>query len=565
MPCDGNLSCTKGKCNAGPANVNFLQATLETTNEDKDDDTHVEIGGLFFWPGDGKTHYDDWSTHLAFLTPSSIPLTELPAHDLFLRATPNGDDSWKLNFIINGVRDDGTHFEFRKDNVWIANEGSSATEIHWNLGAPGLDLIWNDTDANGLPLNPTWRGSPGGKSCLGSSGPECWDLSKVCPFHASPLADDLTDYGRCSSQAPTYDRSWLCGWHANWFPATFDGKIASGGGKNNQLYGYIVYGWGDDDFHVNLSPQDNSVNLARDALVTEFDSDETTDQFLSNWWNGFDNDDRVHGLQDYQARIIGLVGIDTEHGPHGELHPVYVFSVRDPRRLPFLDTWGIFIRNWGNEGACGGSQHYLDLNQFTLRFPAPPGAELATSVQEGVSVDLDAGSENGSDFSSFSRTTLSPLQHDAHGAFAEITFNIGPPEAHTFIDGAIDLIWKCGNDFCPPPPPSKPASPAPPPTSAVNEDEEVLPGVSLLSKDQASQLVKQFPSRPPPAPGPARSIALVPFVKPTPQAPKLGQGALTDRAVPDTARQQRSIEVQKSVCNMLGNDPKRPAICSSLP
>jgi hypothetical protein len=91
-----------------------------------------------------------------------------------------------------------------------------------------------------------------------------------------------------------------------------------------------------------------------------------------------------------------------------------------------------------------------------------------------------------------------------------------------------------------------------------------LPGVSLLSKDQAAQLVKQFPSRPP-ATGPIRSLAVVPYVPPPSQVLKVGQGVMTDRAVPDAARQQRSIEVQKSVCNMLANNPKKPDICGSLP
>ena len=62
-----------------------------------------------------------------------------------------------------------------------------AKEIHWNLGPPGLDLVWKDTDANGLPLNPTWRGSPGGKSCLTDSGAGCWDAFKICPYHPAPL------------------------------------------------------------------------------------------------------------------------------------------------------------------------------------------------------------------------------------------------------------------------------------------------------------------------------------------------------------------------------------------
>ena len=94
------------------------------------------------------------------MTPDSTPIASLAHGELFLRSIPNGDDEWKLNFIVDAVRDDGTHYEFRKDNVWLTNEGDSAKEIRWDLGPPGLDMLWKDTDANGLPLNPTWRDLP---------------------------------------------------------------------------------------------------------------------------------------------------------------------------------------------------------------------------------------------------------------------------------------------------------------------------------------------------------------------------------------------------------------------
>jgi hypothetical protein len=561
IPCQGVSSCKQGVCSADSSNVNFLQATLDTTNEDKDADTQVVITGLWSWPGDGNTHYDDWSTHLAVLSPSSTSLASIQNGSVTLHSSPNGEDNWKVNFIVNGVRDDGAHYEFRKDNVWLANGDHADTYApSWTLGPPPLDLVWNDTDANGLPLNPTWRGYTDG---------EWLDEGKVCAFHASPLAGDLNDYGRCSSQSQTYDRSWLCGWHANWFPVAMDGIIPRGGGKNNPMRGYIFFGWGDDDFHVDLSPLSYASNFGRSSLVTEFDSDETTDEFRSNWWKDFDDDDDVWALADHEARIIGLYGIDTEHGPHGELHPVYVITVRAPRPNipggdPILDTWGVFIRNWGNEGACGGSQHYLDLTQFTLRFQAPPGAEAATSVVEQTQTGFDAGSESGSDWSGFSRSSLSPVQHDANGTFVEMTFNIGPPEDHTFIDGNLSIGWKCGNDFCkkPPPPPQKPTLP---PAAPQEEADVVLPGADLLTSDQVSQLQQQFPARPPAAHGPSRPIAITPFTGAKPQVSKVGQGSMADRAVPDNASQQRTKDAQKKICQMLANNPKRPAICNSLP
>jgi hypothetical protein len=571
MPCQGTLSCQKGTCNSGTSNVNFMTATLDTTNEDKDDNTHLVIAGILSWPGDGNAHYDNWSTHFAPLTPSSIPLANLLKRNLFLQASPNGDDSWKLNFIIHGIRDDGSHFEFRRDNVWLTNEGSPATQIQWSLGPPGLDLVWADTDANGLPLNPTWRGAPGGESCLEDSRVECWDAFKICPYHPTPLESNNlcdpfghctgatpNDYGRCSSQSPTYDRSFLCGWHANWFPVTFDGTADSADFSS----------WpADGDWHIDFSPVHPLANMGRNALLAEFDSDETTENFTESFWRNVNLSNTVHHNP---ARVIGLMGLDTEHGPpggHGELHPTYVLQLRLNGSGPPIDRWVLFVRNWGNEGYCGGSQHYLDLQRFTLRFPAPPGAEGATSVKNTDAPDLDAGSENGSNWSGFGVSGLSPVQHDANGAFVEMIFSIGPPEDHTFIDGRVDITWMCGSSACPepPPPPNTPAPPTSPPAEAQHENDDLLPGADLLTKAQLDELQKQRPSRRRSLSTASRPIQTIPFTASTQQAFNVGQGALTDRTVPDPGRQQRMLDAQKSICKTLANNPQRPAICNSLP
>ena len=567
MPCQGNLSCKKATCMTDPPNINFLRAMLDTTNEDKDNDTQVSIAGSFSWPGDGSTHYDDWSTHLAPLTPSSASVASLPIQNLFLSAHPNGDDSWKLNFILDGVRDDGTYYEFRKDNVWLTNEGDSATQINWNLGPPPLDLVWKDTDANGLPLNPTWRGSPGGKSCGEGTEAACWDAFKVCPYHPTPLESNnwcipLTDvctgatpddYGRCSSQAPTYDRSSYCGWHANWFPVAFDGTADSADFSTFPK---------DGDWHVDFRPRDTESNIGRVQLLAEFDSDETTENFISDFWNH--EVDLSTVVNHNTARVIGLMGIDTEHGPpggHAELHPTYAFQIRLTGSTTLNDSWAIFVRNFGNEGACGASQHYLDLQQFTLRFPAPHGAEGATRVDELVS-NFDAGSENDSNWSNFTVSRVSPVQRDENGTYVEMTFTIGPPEDHTFIDGSVSLSWMCGVFSCPNLPPPSTANP---PATSQFEDDDVVPGANLLTKDQLSQIQKQVPSRRLMASRTSRPIQVVPFTASTAKVFKVGQGSLTDRTVADTARQQRMVDVQKSICAMLVNDPKKPGICGSLP
>jgi hypothetical protein len=99
----------------------------------------------------------------------------------------------------------------------------------------------------------------------------------------------------------------------------------------------------------------------------------------------------------------------------------------------------------------------------------------------------------------------------------------------------------------------------------VNKEEDGLPGANLLSEAQVSELLKQFPSRPGGQHPPSRPIAIVPFAKTTPQLFQVGQGSLSDRTVPDTNRQARTMEVQKSICKTLANNPQRPEICTRLP
>lgn len=88
--------------------------------------------------------YDTWSTHRAQLTPEWIPLATIANGAVSLHSKPKGSDSWKLNFIVDGVREDGTHYEFRKDNVWLATLHFDYHTIEWALGPPPLDVVWKD-------------------------------------------------------------------------------------------------------------------------------------------------------------------------------------------------------------------------------------------------------------------------------------------------------------------------------------------------------------------------------------------------------------------------------------
>ena len=70
------------------------------------------------------------------------------------------------------------------------------------------------------------------------------------------------------------------------------------------------------------------------------------------------------------AIVVGLAGLDCEHGCGTELHPVYGLAIR-VNDDPSDDTWAIFVRNWGNEGYCSQEQHLLDTTRLAFMISAP--------------------------------------------------------------------------------------------------------------------------------------------------------------------------------------------------
>src|SRR5262249_1392940 len=115
-------------------------------------------------------------------------------------------------------------------------------------------------------------------------------------------------------------------------------------------------------------------------LAVEFDANEFAERIAQGteetfWWHQFVTDSRKRsGLKDKFAIVTGLMGLDSEHHGHAELHPTWVLSagVEEEGKGGNLDeVWAIFARKWGDEGFCSRMQHYMDLpdQKFTLRLP----------------------------------------------------------------------------------------------------------------------------------------------------------------------------------------------------
>src|SRR5262249_49496200 len=132
----------------------------------------------------------------------------------------------------------------------------------------------------------------------------------------------------------------------------------------------------DDDYNIRLVRGDRAGYTAAnpDHILCEFDSDETIDHFRTPWWERFhravdDSNARARQMIDGSFAIVtGLVGLDCEHTCGNELHPVRALAMNVQPSIDD-DLWAIFVRNWGNEGFCGTSQHfiYFPNNLYTVR------------------------------------------------------------------------------------------------------------------------------------------------------------------------------------------------------
>jgi hypothetical protein len=383
-----------------------------------------------------------------------VPLSfqSLPVSQMYLRLGYEDDD-----YSDNGYydHDNGTDDQCRG----IGNAYVELRIQHNPYPVPGFDqnspsgtpapfdLVANAWDANGLPENPQWGWQT---THTDLPNPDLW-----CPesFRSS----------QCTTQNPTIDATSGIGLHnivcsigargspysfsghVNWFPGTYWGFL--------QWDGHSDPIFDDDDYAIRMSTPNNAglVDSNGGTLETEFNSDETVDHFLSPWWdklhNAVQQDEaewalalstnreaprrygRTHDMIDNRkAFVTGLIGLDCEHHCHSESHPVYAMGVRQEDESSVIETWDIFVRNWGNEGYCSQYQHYVDFPEstYSVLLPWKPGA-----LSVLVSGTFFWGNINGI---SGSVTTI-----ENRGVV--LSFQLPAPEDRPLVDGELRLQW----------------------------------------------------------------------------------------------------------------------------
>jgi hypothetical protein len=289
-----------------------------------------------------------------------------------------------------------------------------------------MDVIWSadQVDNNGIARNPVWRQ----QSVTGQPPDTC----SFCPCdnHDGP---SWTASPTCTNAALETNSSWLCFGHWNWFPVEYEGTV-NWAGHSNSVYD-------DDDYYFYIKRNDQALQTSdsRDGLELEFDSEETVDYWdnTNTWWDDFhhnyvdNNDSAAHGRIDGKSAIIvGLHGLDGQHGVHTELHPVYAMFVHVQDDAA-QDKWAFFVRNWGDEGYCASQQEYADFPGRRLKVLIPhPGA---TGFSETDNVWVYGDNQDDFDQQGWN------YQNTKDGLL--LTFGLQDPDKQDGFVGDITINW----------------------------------------------------------------------------------------------------------------------------
>ena len=571
-------STTRTVCRIDEPNVNERLTTYPIITFQAGDSVSVQAGGCVQTGGHGKT----WKRYVnpsgpnsdrlyhgliqipgvqsdlvriagAILHPVTVPTTIDP-NNAHLRLGYEDD-----GYGDNGYwgHDDGTENQCRNvgDAFVILTIDRSISTPPPPAPAP-FDLVFTPTDPNDFPLNPQWGWQKTHPGSLPNADTQCFALQGI---FSNP---------QCTTQSPSLDlpSGWNAIWcaegsqhsingHVNWMPATWQGTISWDGHSSPGT---------DDDYNVNLVPPANEgLTVSSEGHIhSEFDSDETIDHFRTPWWQTFhdavDRDDAsARAMIDGKfAIIVGLAGLDCEHGCATELHPVYGLAIH-VNDNPSDDTWAIFVRNWGDEGYCSQEGHPLDT--ASMAFLIPRAAASAVKVGAASTFLTNSGGASG------------PAVSLVPGQGAVVAFGLPDPTQGARINGELHLQWTTAGGGAPAivrsgpvaivhsgggapaivsTPPGEP--PAPEVEERLKEMQMGLPEAARQALAARLALPKSFDGMTP------QQLGAVP--------PRPARRALLRPATTDPRKAARDQENAKALCAAFGrNLPGAPNACAAVP
>ncbi len=340
--------------------------------------------------------------------------------------------------------------ELKSGNQEIYENCLKNCSAHCPLPPPGppstivapFDLTWKAVDLNGLPLNPRWA--------LQDS-PACPGLPSAIPqttfFCAKPWASPCTTQETVEVPLPPFPSpGWFCnnngvnGHHENWTVVTYSGAA--------QWYEHEPW-YGDDDYNIYITRDDQSAYTQdnTNGVLTEFDSQETINYFVTPWWKAFHAAvDHSDADAEYMLTLlgkpayiveVGVMGLDCAHYCSSEIHPTYALAV-NVKNEPGDDQWAIFGRNWGDEGFCSvGEVVDSDLTTIYLTLPWYPGAADTAPVVTSASV----WKKNEASIQVKTFPQFSEYGSVRRGAGFVVELDLGDAGVGPLVHGELHLRW----------------------------------------------------------------------------------------------------------------------------
>lgn len=267
----------------------------------------------------------------------------------------------------------------------------------------GFDVHFDPSqlDPNGAPRNVDWEaqlhgGPPNPDTCNdGQPYSSACTQDKPCMDQPDARHEAFCFIGKVTSGSPIQS---FFG-HADWMVVQYDGSI----GWFNFGYDFdynllIVPGTlpqGTDNEH-GVTTNNNLVGGAQRHryIELEWDSDETDGAFPEpnqagaplSWWAKFKNAAQAYdgspAADEQLARllhpsdehtlacgsVVGLFGLDCDHGCRSEIHPVYGLAVQRTED-PNDNEWSVLVRNWGTGGYCSQYNDELAATSLSLVLP----------------------------------------------------------------------------------------------------------------------------------------------------------------------------------------------------
>jgi len=311
-------------------------------------------------------------------------------------------------------------------------------------------------DPNGVPRNLDWQSQLQGHLPSPDNCNDGQPYSSACtqdkPFQDQPsgIHEAFCFIGKAASGSPIQP---FYG-HADWMVAQFNGSIG-------------WYNFGDDwDYDLFLIPGSDHLPPAPPApfnehgittnnnhvsgdqspqyIEMEFDSNETESAFTKGWWNDFRMNGEANNVAEIAelfhpgqktlacGSVVGLFGLDCDHGCRSELHPIYGLAIQRTED-PSDNEWSVMARNWGTGGYCSQYNDELAESNISLILPY-------NSSQPPTSVEVK-------EFASAANISTAqigcPTMYFQNGQTV-VNLTLPPPEQQPVAAFTLKIQWPSG-------------------------------------------------------------------------------------------------------------------------